>query len=382
MEIWGRLGVLFTVSAFGYFAISWGLGRSAQSDSKTEPLLEVTTFGHLPDGKAIRAYTLRNHKGVRARLITYGATLNELWVPDRAGKFADVVLGFDTLAGYLGPHPYFGGTIGRYANRIANGRFALDGKAYQLAVNDPPNSLHGGKVGFDHCVWEAVPAESALGTGVRFSYVSKDGEENFPGTLSVSVTYTLTEANELRILYEAETDKATPVNLTNHSYFNLAGVGDVLDHVLQLNADQYTPVDATLIPTGEIRTVAGSPLDFRKPTAVGARIGELKEVGGYDHNYVVNGQSGAMRLAARVAEPLSGRVMEVWTTEPGVQVYSAIHLDGSVIGKGGVAYKKFGALCLETQHFPDSPNHTNFPSTILRQGSRFQSETIYKFSAK
>jgi aldose 1-epimerase len=340
-------------------------------------------FGKLPDGTVIESYTLYNIHGASATIITYGATLTQLFVPDKNGKLGDVVLGFDKLESYEGdPHPFFGATIGRYGNRIANGKFTLDGKEYHLYINNPPNSLHGGKVGFDRRVWKAASSEDAQGESVRFTYVSPDGEEGYPGTLTVNVTYTLTASNELQINYEAETDKPTVLNLTNHSYFNLGGTGDVLKHVLELHADNYTPVDATLIPTGQIASVAGTPLDFRKPTAIGAHIGEIQDIGGYDHNYVVNGAAGKLRIAARVTEPTSGRQMEVWTTEPGVQFYSAIGLSGSITGKGGIAYPKYGALCLETQHYPDSPNRPNFPSTVLKPGTKFYSQTIYKFSAK
>ena len=338
-------------------------------------------LGKLPDGTEIEAYTLYNTQGASAKVITYGATLTELFMPDRHGKMGDVVLGFDDLQGYLGQHPYFGGTIGRYGNRIAKGQFTLDGKTYHLALNNGPNSLHGGTIGFNRRVWEAEPLEGKDGAAVRLRYLSKDGEENYPGNLHVSVTYTLTNTNELKIQYAAETDKDTVLNLTNHSYFNLSGTdqGNILKYILYINADKYTPVDATLIPTGAIDSVAGTPLDFLKPTAIGARIGEIKDIGGYDHNYVLNGKAGTLRLAARVTDPESGREMEVFTTQPGVQFYSAIGLNGSIKGKGGVAYQKYGAICLETQHFPDSPNHPNFPSTELKPGEHFHSETIYKF---
>lgn len=354
----------------------------AQAPAKQAPAIEKTALGQMPDGTPVDLYTLHNKNGVIAKLVPYGATLSELWVPDRHGKPGDVVLGFDKLAGYLGDHPSFGSTVGRYANRIAKGHFILDGKEYQLAINNPPNTLHGGKIGFNRKLWKAEPSSSAKGQSVRFTYTSPDGEENFPGNLAVSVTYTLTDSNELKIEYSAETDKPTVLNLTNHSYFNLAGSGDMLDHILYLNADRYTPVDSTLIPTGKLASVAGTPLDFRKPAAVGAHIAEIKDIGGYDHNYVVNGKAGTLRLAARVTEPKSGRVMEVFTTEPGMQFYSAIHLDGTLTGVGGITYQKFGALCLETQHYPDSPNEPTFPTTVLRPGQKFHSETIYKFSAK
>lgn len=355
-------------------------GDGMRNGAKSMELVDKKEFGKMPDGTVIETYTLSNSHGASAKVITYGATLTELHVPDKQGKMADVVLGFDDLQGYLGQHPYFGGTIGRYANRIAKGKFTLDGKEYQLAINNAPNSLHGGQIGFNRRIWKA----EAVGKSVRFTYLSKDGEENYPGNVNVSVTYTLTDANELKIEYAATTDKDTVINLTNHSYFNLAGAGsgDMLKTVLYLNADNYTPVDSTLIPTGETKSVEGTPLDFRKPTAIGARIGQIPEIGGYDHNFVLNGNAGTLRLAARVTEPASGRQMEVWTTEPGIQFYTAIHLDGSIKGKRGAAYQKFGALCLETQHYPDSPNRPNFPSTILKPGEKFHSETSYRFSAK
>jgi aldose 1-epimerase len=356
--------------------------REAQAAAKKGARVESAEFGQMPDGTKIESFTLYNAHGASAKLIGYGATVTELHVPDKDGKMGDVVLGFDNLEGYLGNHPHFGGAIGRYGNRIAKGKLIVDGKEYQLAINNAPNSLHGGPTGFDRRVWKGEKVEVKDGAAVRFTYFSKDGEENFPGNLTATVTYTLTNTNEFKLEYTATTDKDTVVNLTNHSYFNLAGSGDVLKHVLYLNADKYTPVDATLIPTGEIASVEGTPLDFRKATEIGARIGEIKDIGGYDHNFVVNGEAGKLRIAARVTEPTSGRQMEVWTTEPGVQFYSAIGLNGSIVGKGGAAYPKYGALCLETQHFPDSPNRPNFPSTLLKPGTRFHSETIYKFSAK
>jgi aldose 1-epimerase len=340
-------------------------------------------FGKLPDGTEIQQFTLRSTKGAVAKVITYGATLTELWVPDKSGKNADVVLGFDDLAGYLTDHPYFGATVGRYANRIAKGQFALDGRQYSLFINNGANSLHGGKVGFNRKVWKAEPVGLAHGAAVKFTYVSEDGEEGYPGTMTVHVTYELTDENALKITYAASTDKPTVVNLTNHSYFNLsgAGSGDVLKDVLRLDADRYTPVDSTLIPTGELKPVGGTPFDFRKPTAIGERYAQIPGIGGYDHDFVLNGEAGTLRRSGELYDPVSGRQMELWTTEPGVQIYMAIGLNGSIKGIGG-AYQKFGALCLETQHFPDSPNHPNFPSTVVRPGNDYQSETIYKFSAK
>ncbi|HYB60273.1 MAG TPA: aldose epimerase family protein [Methylomirabilota bacterium] len=348
--------------------------------------VQVSEFEHLPDGTTIRLYTLTNAKGSVAKIITYGATLTELWIPDAAGRKRDIVLGFDTLEGYLGNQPYFGAIVGRYGNRIAKGRFTLDGKQYSLATNNGPNALHGGIKGFDKVVWQGQAVEGAHGAGVKLTYHSADGEEGYPGNLDLSVTYTLTDDDELKLDYTATTDKATVLNVTNHSYFNLAGAGEgtILDEILYLNADKYTPTDPTLIPTGEIAPVAGTPFDFLKPTAIGARLGAdaLKAVGGYDINYVLNGQSGTLRLAARVKDPKSGREMEVWTTQPGVQLYIAIGLNGSIIGKHGAAYPKYGAFCLETQHYPDSPNRPNFPSTVLRPGQVYSEETIYKFFAK
>jgi aldose 1-epimerase len=349
----------------------------------SEARVQKSGFGKLPDGTSIEQYTLENTKGAKAKVTTYGATLTELWMPDKTGEIADIVLGFDNLQGYLGDEPYFGGTIGRYANRIAKGRFTLDGKEYTLAINNGPNSLHGGNIGFNRRVWKAEPLKIKDGAAVKFTYLSKDGEEGYPGNLTVSVTYALMNNDALRISYEATTDKATPINLTNHSYFNLSGAGNgnILKDVLWLNADRFTPTDDTLIPTGKLESVEGTPYDFRKPAEIGARISEIPKVGGYDINYVLNGKAGELRRIAEVKDPSSGRELEVWTTQPGVQFYIAIGLDGSLHGVGG-AYEKFGAFCLETQHFPDSVHHLNFPSVILRPGKEFRSETIYKFSAK
>lgn len=380
----GRIWMVAFLMALGPELTGGPAGGATQTPAKKSAHVEKAAFGQLPDGTAIESYAVYNSQGASAKLITYGATLTELHVPDRNGKMGDIVLGFEDIQGYLSQHPYFGAIVGRYANRIAKGKFTLDGKEYQLFINNAPNSLHGGAIGFNRRVWKAEEVKRPDGAGVRFTYLSKDGEENYPGNLNVSVTYILTDTNELKIEYAAETDKDTVLNLTNHSYFNLSGsdTGDILKYVLYLNADKYTPVDSTLIPTGEIASVEGTPLDFRKPAAIGARIAELKEIGGYDHNFVVNGKAGTLRIAGRVTDPESGRQMEVWTTEPGVQFYSTIHLNGSIKGKGGVAYGKYGAICLETQHFPDSPNHPNFPSAELKPGQHFHSETIYKFSSK
>jgi aldose 1-epimerase len=370
------------LSAMTLLPAAGGL-RAEGSDPVKEDTVHKSSFGKLTDGTEIEQYTLTNAKGAVAKIITYGATLTELWIPDKAGKNADVVLGFDKLSGYEGDHPYFGATIGRYGNRIAKGKFTLDGKEYALFINNGPNSLHGGKVGFSRKVWTAEPLKVAHGAAVKFTYVSADGEEGYPGKLTVHVTYELTDDNALKLTYHAETDKATVANLTNHSYFNLsgAGSGDILKNVLQLDADRYTPVDSTLIPTGELKSVDGTPFDFRKPTAIGDRNSKIPGIDGYDHNFVLNGTAGKVRKIGSVSDPASGRSMELWTSEPGVQLYVSIGLDGKISGVGG-AYNKFGALCLETQHFPDSPNHPAFPSTVVRPGKAYHTETIYKFSAK
>jgi aldose 1-epimerase len=341
-------------------------------------------FGRLPGGPAVDIYTLTNRSGIEARVMTYGATLASMRLPDRKGAFADVNLGFDDLEGYLGKHPYFGATVGRYANRIAKGRFTLGGVEYRLALNNNGNSLHGGLKGFDKVVWTAEPVEGPGGVGVKLGYLSKDMEEGYPGNLSVTVVYMLTDADELKIGYEAVTDKRTPVNLTNHAYWNLKGEGngDVLGHVLRLEADTYTAVDSpvTLIPTGEIANVAGTPLDFTSPHVLGERIALVE--GGYDHNFVLRGGGGALAPAARVEDPQSGRAMEILTDQPAIQLYTSNFLDGTVVGKGGKAYGRHFAFCLETQHFPDSPNHPDFPSTILEPGETFRTLTVHKFLAK
>jgi aldose 1-epimerase len=351
--------------------------------SNSEATVVTSKFGSLTDGTSVDMYTLKNTKGATAKIITYGATLTELWVPDRSGKSADVVLGFDNLEGYLGKEPFFGATVGRVANRIAKGKFTLDGKEYSLEINNPPNTLHSGSNDLSRKVWKAEPVHERNGAAVRFTINSPDGDEGFPGNLQVTVLYRLTNDNELQLEYTAKSDKATPVNLTNHSYFNLGADKEVLGTVLQLNADKYTPVDATMIPTGEILPVKGTPLDFTHPVAIGAHIAEIPGTpGGYDHNFVVNGEPGKLRMAARVFDPSSGRQMEVLTTEPGVQFYTGNFLDGTNTGKRGVVYTKHSAFCLETQHFPDSVNHPAFPSTILRPGSVLSTQTTYKFSTK
>ncbi|MDB5348831.1 MAG: mro [Planctomycetota bacterium] len=353
-------------------------------NTKSEGGVKKMDFGKTADGTPVELFELTNG-GITAKVTSYGAILTELHAPDRDGKLADVVLGFDNLAGYLAGHPFFGATTGRFANRIAKGMFTLDGKDYTLAVNNGPNSLHGGLKGFDKKVWKSEDVSGKEGPAVKFSYVSPDGEEGYPGKLSVSVTYTVTADAAVKIDYAATTDKATPINLTNHSYFNLAGPasGAILGHEAMVAADTYTPVDETMIPTGEIAPVKGTPLDFTTPARIGARIGDITgAAGGYDHNYILNARGKLSELAVRVREPESGRVMEMFTTEPGVQLYTGNFLDGTVKGKGGVAYKKRGGFCLEAQHYPDSVHHENFPSTILRPGKTYTQTTVYKFSAR
>jgi aldose 1-epimerase len=344
-------------------------------------MLEKEPFGTTQDGASVHVYALENRNGMSCRIMTYGGIVISLRVPDREGRVEDVVLGFDRLEDYLAGHPYFGCITGRYCNRIAHGRFQLDGKTWQLATNDGDHHLHGGVRGFDKYVWNdsrvfVRPSEC----GIVLRRRSPDGEEGYPGNLDVSVTYTLTDANELRIDYVADTDQPTLVNLTHHSYFNLAGAGSgtILDHKLQLAADGYTPVDTTLIPTGQVARVEGSPFDFRELTAIADRI---EQAGGYDHNFVLRGRTDPLMLAARVEEPKSGRVLEVLTTEPGIQFYSGNFLDG-VKGKGGALYAKHDAFCLEPQHFPDSPNKRTFATPLLRPGQVYKQTTIYRFSTQ
>jgi len=338
-------------------------------------------FGTTSTGQQVDRYTLENEQGSIAKIITYGGIINELLVPDREGMLGDVVLGFDNLQQYETENPYFGCITGRVANRIAKGKFSVDGKDYTVVVNNELNHLHGGTVGFDKVVWDAEELNTDRGPAVRLSYLSKDGEEGYPGNVQVSVTYTMTNDNELVIEYEATTDKATPINLTNHSYFNLAGSGDMLAHIMTLHARYYTEPDDTLIPTGRILPVAGTPLDFTKPASIGGRIGRI-DIGGYDHNYVLdNGGRDAPGLAAEIYEPVSGRVMELSTTEPGVQLYSAFHLN-DVQGKAGAIYDKYYAFCLETQHYPDSINQLGFPSVLLRPNETYQTVTVHKFSTR
>ena len=343
-----------------------------------------SAFGKLDDGTPIDLYTLRNRSGIEAKVITYGGIIVSLRTPDRSGSFDDIVLGFDDLASYVKDSPYFGAIVGRYANRIAKGRFMLDGKTYQLPINNAPNSLHGGDRGFDKVVWDAKPFDRADGVGLVLSHVSPDGDQGYPGTVHVQVTYTLTDKNELSVAYHATSDKATPINLSQHSYFNLTGAKrDVLDHVLMLNADRYTPVDSTLIPLGDLRSVAGTPFDFRTPTPIGARIDaddeQIQRGHGYDHNVVLVRAASGLTHAAHVLEPSTGRTLDVYTDQPGVQFYTGNFLDGTLHGKQGRVYARRYGLCLETQHFPDSPNQPAFPSTILRPGKEFASRTVFVF---
>jgi aldose 1-epimerase len=364
------------------------LAGAAIAQRANKHSIEKQIFGKMPDGTAVDIYTLRNASGVETRITNYGGIVVSLKVPDRNGKFDDVVLGYDNLDGYLKNNsPYMGALIGRYANRIAKGTFKLNGTEYHLAVNNGANHLHGGLKGFDKVVWTAAPLRVANGAALKLTYVSKDGEENYPGNLTATVIYTLTDANELRIDYSATTDQRTVVNLTSHSYFNLAGqgMGDVLEHQLFMNASRFTPTDAGAIPTGELKSVRGTPFDFTKPTEIGARIDQddqqLKFGNGYDHNFVlIKGKR--LSLAAIVNEPTTGRVMQVLTTEPGMQFYSGNFLDGSITGKDSKVYQRRYGFCLEAQHYPDSPNEPKFPSVVLNPGQRYTQTTIYKFSAK
>ena len=393
MKKYCSLPALFLIFALGMILVS--CGEKASQEGETEQMAEENqikeeakmdiqkeSFGALPDGQKVDLYVLTNGRGMTAKVMTYGATLVSLSVPDKRGDVADITLGLDSLEGYMDASPYFGATVGRYANRIAKGKFTLDGKEYTLAKNNGENHLHGGNKGFDKVLWQAEPFREDKMVGVKFVYFSKDGEEGYPGNLACTVTYMLTDSDELRINYEAETDKATPVNLTHHSYFNLAGQGegDILSHELMIAADEYTPVDAGLIPTGEILPVAGTPMDFTTPHAIGERIDQVE--GGYDHNFVLRSGGGELALAARVHDPETGRVMEIHTTEPGIQFYSGNFLDGTITGKDGKVYYKHCGFCLEPQHFPDSPNKPNFPSTILQPGAKYFSRTVFSFYAQ
>jgi aldose 1-epimerase len=348
-----------------------------------DTLISQAPFGHTPDGAPVDLYTLRNAGGIEARICNYGGILASLKTPDRNGQRADVVLGFDNLDGYLNFSPYFGALVGRFCNRIANAAFTLDGATYTLAANNGPNALHGGRKGFDKMVWRAAPINADSTPALELHYLSKDGEEGYPGNLQVKAIYSLTNENGLRLDLTATTDKTTIVNLTQHSYFNLAGKGDILGHQVEIDANRFTPVDRTLIPTGELKPVAGTPFDFRRPTAIGARIGhddeQLQRGHGYDHNFVLNHPMGRLDVVARASEPVSGRVLEVLTTEPGLQFYTGNHLNGTIKGKGGQIYHKRSGFCLEAQHFPDSPNHKVFPSATLRPGEVYSNTIIFRF---
>ncbi len=379
---------LLLVATAGLATASFvGCASHSMSKSTTNSITSAP-FGTMPDGTAVQIYTLRNTHGLEARILTYGGILQSLLVPDRTGKLGDVVLGYDHLQGYLDKTPYFGALIGRYGNRIGGAKFTLEGQTYTLATNNGPNSLHGGIKGFDKVVWSAKTFVSPEGPELILAYYSRDGEEGFPGNLMVTAIYTLTDDNELKLQYSATTDKPTVVNLTHHSYFNLTGQPntDILGHIVYINSDETTPVDAGLITTGEFKSVAGTPFDFRTPTAIGARINDpdvvLQYGPGYDHNWVINKPFGQYGLMARVTDPSSGRVMEVWSDEPGLQFYAGNFLDGTITGKYGAVYKIHDAFCMEPQHYPDSPNKPNFPTTELKPGEKYHNTIVYKFSAE
>jgi len=375
-----RTSFAFALAALALSGVS--CATKDRTEGKTMTRLQEQDWGNA-GGKTVKLFTLTNRKGTIVKVTNYGLTLTDIQTADRDGKLGHVALGFDNLESYLKGHPFFGCIAGRVANRIAKGKFTLDGKEYTLAINNGPNHLHGGKKGFDKVVWDAKPLPATdREQAIEFHYLSADGEEGYPGNLDVTVIYALTDDNEIRIEYRATTDKATPVNLTNHSYFNLAGSGDTLGTEIFIAADRYTPADKTLIPTGELAPVQGTPLDFTKPTTMGARIDQLKAFpGGYDHNFVLNSGGGKLSLAARAYEPKTGRVLEVFTTEPGVQLYNGIGL-GSEVVHGGQRVVKYGGFCLETQHFPDAINQPKFPSVVLRPGQTYQTTTVFKFAAK
>lgn len=364
-----------------------GCAAASSTGHSSAGQISKQPFGQTKDGTPVSLYTLRNAKGAEARICNYGGLVISLKVPDRKGHLDDVVLGYDNLDDYLKDSPFFGAMVGRYGNRIAKGKFTLDGKSYTLAINNGPNALHGGIKGFDKQVWDAtIQVTPDSPPSLELRYVSKDGEEGYPGTLSVTAVYTLTDDNALKLEYTATTDKDTVVNLTQHSYFNLSGKGDILNHLVMIRADKFTPVDETLIPTGELRPVEGTPFDFRKPTAIGARINQddqqLKFGGGYDHNWIINKPLGKLGLAARVYDPASGRVLEVLSSEPGLQFYTGNFLDGKLKGKGGWAYTRRCAFCMEPQHYPDSPNQPNFPPVVLKPDQIYKNTIIFRFSVE
>jgi aldose 1-epimerase len=382
-----RIGVvaLLTFSTMAFVA------TASASSTRHRPTITKASFGSLADGTPVDIYTLTNSRGMEVKILTYGGILQSIKVPDRRGRFANVTLGFDNLTDYVERNPYFGCITGRYANRIAKGQFQLNGQTYQLPINNPPNSLHGGDIGFDKHVWAATPVQNRHSVGLELRFTSPDGDQNYPGTLANKVTYTLTNRNEIRMDYRSRlvgnSNLKTIINLTNHAYWNLAGEGssDIYGHKLKINASHYTPVDATLIPTGEIASLDGSSLDFRRSTAIGARIRDGSEpqlvIGrGYDHNWVLDRHGSGLELAARAVEPKSGRVLEVITDQPGIQFYSGNFLDGTLVGTSGRMYRQGDGFALETQHYPDSPNHPNFPSTVLAPGQLYETTTIYKFS--
>jgi len=383
-----KIPQIITLASMGLTAACLtGCTSVPPSDSNTVGIVTKAPFGQTADGTPVEIYTLRNGKGMEARVITYGGIVQSLKVPDKEGNPGDVVLGYDDLGGYVTNSPFFGALIGRYGNRIAKGKFTLDGQEYTLPINNAPNCLHGGDKGFFAQVWKVTAADVGPdGPRLELSYLSKDGEEGFPGNLQVMATYTVTKDNALRVDFKATTDKDTVCNLTHHSYFNLSGSGDVLGYLAYINADKFTPVDATLIPTGELKPVAGTPFDFLTPTAIGARIGQddqqLKYANGYDDNWVLNHPPGELGVAARVEDPVSGRVLTVSTTAPGIQFYTGNFLNGTIKGKTGQVYQFRTGFCLEPQDFPDAPNHPDFPSAELKPGETYQSTMIYKFSTK
>lgn len=379
--VWALIGSVGASCLAGCTSPDKKTEQTSSTDEATIMEIKKAPFGTAPDGQEVHQYTLTNAGGMTVKITNYGAIVTSILAPDREGNMGQVVLGFDSITGYIPNEPHFGGIAGRFANRIAKGRFTLDGQEYNVTINDAPNHLHGGNTGFDRVVWTAE--ELADQNAIRLTYASKDGEEGYPGNLTAVVTYTLTEDNSLQIDYEATTDKATPVNLTNHSYFNLSGgkEKDILNHLVTIHADQYTAVDETLIPTGELPQVKGTPYDFTMPQPVGTRINNLEGYG-YDLNYVIRNGDNTLTHAATVEEPTTGRVLEVYTTQPGIQLYTGYHLNGTLTGHNNMPYIRYAGLCLEAQHYPDSPNQENFPSAVIRPGEKYSETTVYKFSAK